>query len=1083
MFSLTTSSQALSASSSNSTSSYGLLSMAIEAINYWMTGVNPRLREEVQTLTQSTELQETDWDAYGDHLRRLTGPEGAEFQVNTYTTSNQKTSAIASLADGGFVITWASDGQDGYGYGIYAQRYTSSSSKSGSEFQVNTYTTGSQSSPAIASLADGGFVITWESDGQDGYGNGVYAQRYTSSSSPYGAEFLVNTYKTDYQKTSAIASLADGGFVITWESYGQDGSGDGVYAQCYTSSSSKSGSEFRVNTYTTSNQETSAIAGLANRGFVITWASNGQDGSNLGVYAQHYTSCSSKSGSEFGVNTYTTNTQWYPAIAGLADGGFVITWESYGQDGSGYGVYAQRYTSSSSKSGSEFRVNTYTTSNQKTSAIAGLADGGFVITWESYGQDGSSFGIYAQRYTSSSSPYGLEFQVNTYTPNTQWSPAIAGLADGGFVITWESNGQDGSSLGVYGKRFDSSWIFTPSPTAHPTPHPTFRPTFPPTAHPTVLPTLAPTAHPTVSPTLAPTTPRPTFRPTVLPTVMPSTPTLTPTAFPTRLPSAFPTRRPTLFPTAAPTLSPTKAALQLMTGSVFIANDAYYSRYRSNTALAGLAGGGYVVTWESSPQSSSGYDVYGRRYDDLGQEQGSEFLVNTYTSNNQYYPAVAGLNDGGFVVTWESNGQDGSFYGIYAQRYVSSGEAYGGEFRVNTYTTRDQKGVAIASLADGGFVVTWESDLQDGSSYGIYGQRYDALSRLYNGEFQVNSYTTNSQSSPVIVGLDAGGFVVSWVSSGQDGSSNGIYARCFDELNQALGSDFRVNSYTSGDQQSPAMALLVDGGFMVAWESNGQDGSDYGIYAQRYNAICAKEGSEFAVNSYTTGAQRYPSVAGLDDGGFMISWTDFNSQAGFGSDIYAQRYYVSGVTQGSAFRVNEGAAEYDQIKQVMAQIDNGVVVSWESNRDSSSQNKDIMGKRYATSGNWPSDSSSGSSSSNNVLFLILAIGIPVGALMLGVCLVYLCDNTNKEKKNGREKVDTRDHNDVEMPQVPRPTSTNTSSNFYAKPAAPSQARASTSQKSSNAVNDLCREYARGAANEAGAETAEAAINAARNFFGL
>jgi hypothetical protein len=168
-----------------------------------------------------------------------------------------------------------------------------------------------------------------------------------------------------------------------------------------------------------------------------------------------------------------------------------------------------------------------------------------------------------------------------------------------------------------------------------------------------------------------------------------------------------------------------------------------------------------------------------------------------------------------------------------------------------------------------------------------------------------------------------------------------------------------------------------------------------------------------------------------------------------------------------------------------QIDNGVVVSWESNRDSSSQNKDIMGKRYATSGNWPSDSSSGSSSSDNGLFLILAIGIPVDALMLCVCFYALCSNTNQETKNGREPVDTRDYKDVEMPQVPRPTSTNTSSNFYAPkpPPAPSQPRASTSQKSNNDVNNLFREYARGAANEAGAETADAAINAARNLFGF
>jgi hypothetical protein len=37
----------------------------------------------------------------------------------------------------------------------------------GGEFQVNTYTTGSQSDPAVAAAADGAFVVVWESWGQE----------------------------------------------------------------------------------------------------------------------------------------------------------------------------------------------------------------------------------------------------------------------------------------------------------------------------------------------------------------------------------------------------------------------------------------------------------------------------------------------------------------------------------------------------------------------------------------------------------------------------------------------------------------------------------------------------------------------------------------------------------------------------------------------------------------------------------------------------------------------------------------------------------------------------------------------------
>ena len=55
---------------------------------------------------------------------------------------------------------------------------------------------------------------------------------------------------------------------------------------------------------------------------------------------------------------------------------------------------------------------------------------------------------------------------------------------------------------------------------------------------------------------------------------------------------------------------------------------------------------------------------------------TEFQVNTYTKNDQSNPSVTSLSDGGFVVTWESWGQDYEQYGIYAQLYDSSGTASG-----------------------------------------------------------------------------------------------------------------------------------------------------------------------------------------------------------------------------------------------------------------------------------------------------------------------------------------------------------------------------------------------------------------------
>jgi hypothetical protein len=55
--------------------------------------------------------------------------------------------------------------------------------------------------------------------------------------------------------------------------------------------------------------------------------------------------------------------------------------------------------------------------------------------------------------------------------------------------------------------------------------------------------------------------------------------------------------------------------------------------------------------------------------------------------------------------------------------------------------------------------------------------------------------------------------------------------------------------------------------VVAWTSDGQDGSSGGIFAQRFNASGVAVGPEWQVNSVTAGSQSYGHVAGLSDGGF------------------------------------------------------------------------------------------------------------------------------------------------------------------------------------------------------------------------
>ena len=371
--------------------------------------------------------------ALAGHVFAICNPAGLELKVNTHIEKGQRDSALAALTKGRFVVTWASFGQDGSDDGIYGQLIDDLGNKVGSEFPVNTYTNSGQYDPSIAGLPEGGFVVTWTSYGQDGSGDGIYGQVFDSAGNKVGSEFPVNTYTTNNQGSSSVAALMAGGFVVAWQSAGQNGNGWGIYSQLFDGAGNKVGREFLVNSYRTTSQTAPSVAGLSGGGFVVTWRSDGEKDSDWGIDGQIFDSSGNKVGNQFRVNTYITWFEGNGSVVGLTGGGFVATWASYRWDGSEYNVYGQVFDSTGSKVGSEFQVNTYTASEQTFVSVVGLLGGAFVVTWASFGQDGSGYGVYGQVFSNSGNKLGSEFRVNTYTTGSQEGPSIAGLSGGRFV--------------------------------------------------------------------------------------------------------------------------------------------------------------------------------------------------------------------------------------------------------------------------------------------------------------------------------------------------------------------------------------------------------------------------------------------------------------------------------------------------------------------------------------------------------------------------------------------------------------------------------------------------------------------------
>src|SRR5690606_7688300 len=124
--------------------------------------------------------------------------------------------------------------------------------------------------------------------------------------------------------------------------------------------------------------------------------------------------------------------------------------------------------------------------------------------------------------------------------------------------------------------------------------------------------------------------------------------------------------------------------------------------------------------------------------------------------------------------------------IHGQRFDAAGAKSGGQFQVSTVDSIPHQDYArVAALADGGFVVAWDSYTNPAGSYtyDVLLQQFDAAGNKVDGPIVANANTASTQYLPDIAALTGSNFVLAWASYNQEaGSANsyGVFTRMFGE---------------------------------------------------------------------------------------------------------------------------------------------------------------------------------------------------------------------------------------------------------------------------------------------------------------
>ncbi|MDX9702680.1 MAG: hypothetical protein RBU23_06520 [Candidatus Auribacterota bacterium] len=224
-------------------------------------------------------------------------PIAVSVQVNTDTTGNHWHPIVASNGSN-YMVVWLNEGLNGDSDGIFGQLLDGAGTKIGTQIQINTYPTDSQSYPKIISNGSD-YMVVWDNENQDG-NRDVFGQIISPTGDKIGQEITITIEHDQY---GPYITSNGSTYLVAWTSNMQDGNGSGVYGQYISNSGIKRGGEFLINTLTASNQEVYSVTTTDNYFFVLWDSRDATSNATKGLFGSFFNDCGIRIGKTFQVTS------------------------------------------------------------------------------------------------------------------------------------------------------------------------------------------------------------------------------------------------------------------------------------------------------------------------------------------------------------------------------------------------------------------------------------------------------------------------------------------------------------------------------------------------------------------------------------------------------------------------------------------------------------------------------------------------------------------------------------------------------------------------------------------------------------
>ena len=369
-------------------------------------------------------------------LPAAVAPLGGEHAMIDGVGGHQSSPSMA-LWDGGGLVAWANTSSTGSNR-IAVQALDGHGQSTGSVQVVSQNVEGVHDmNPAIKMVNETTGVVVWTSGPRNN--TDIYLALVTRTGARLGDIQRVNQTLQRGQSRPSVGVSADGMIAVVWQSESQDGDGQGVYGRMYSSAATAVGGEVLLSQTTAGNQSDSGVLGMDGNRFLMTWVSGVVNGRNdvgglkLRSHVMgRFFEASVPQRNEFKVSGSDVIVQ-APTTHMGGDGAVHVAWmqrtEINSQDK--FDIWGVSLSATTGMPGGAARkINDFSGGQQMSPQIVSRGNE-VVYVWESVGQDLGGHGIVGKAY-----PGGDEFVINSQRNLDQYDPAVAVDPQGRVIVAW-----------------------------------------------------------------------------------------------------------------------------------------------------------------------------------------------------------------------------------------------------------------------------------------------------------------------------------------------------------------------------------------------------------------------------------------------------------------------------------------------------------------------------------------------------------------------------------------------------------------------------------------------------------------------